>query len=450
VNAISHLDQVSAAHLLDSGRAAHTLRELVHRHRDGTPLGLVSVCSAHPLVIQAAAHQAREDDSTLLVEATSNQVDQDGGYTGMRPADFVGLVTSVTTAAGLPVDRVVLGGDHLGPNRWRGLGAEEAMRRSEELVTGYVAAGFAKIHLDCSMRCAGDPEPLPGSLVAKRAARLAAVADAAAAVRGRAAPVYVVGSEVPVPGGAHEDIEQLRPTRAEDARATLQEHRNAFAEAGIGGAWERVVALVVQPAVEFDHKHVVDFRPEVVRDLVAVLDEMPGLVYEAHSTDYQTPAALAQLVRHHWAILKVGPGLTFALREALFALAAIEDELVPVSQRSHLVSRLETAMLEDPSWWSGYYTGDEDEQLLERRYSYSDRSRYYWQVPDVDAAVDTLLTNLDTRDLPLPLLSQHLPLQYRRVRSGALSKSARALAVDRVRDVLRDYTTACHRERTGA
>lgn len=402
------------------------------------------MCSAHPLVIEAAALQAKADAGPLLVEATSNQVDQYGGYTSMRPADFSALVYRIADQVGLPRAQVVLGGDHLGPNRWRALGSAEAMDRSETLVAAYVRAGFTKIHLDCSMACVDDPTPLPGALVAARAARLARVAERTAAGLEPPAEVsYVIGTEVPVPGGARESIEALTPTVPRAARKTLAEHQAAFAEAGIAEAWQRVAALVVQPGVEFDGAGVVDYDPVAARDLRDVITEHPGIVFEAHSTDYQTRTALAALVRDHWAVLKVGPGLTFALREALFALAAIEGELVAPADRSKVVSALEAAMLADPTWWSGYYDGDQDQQRLARRYSYSDRSRYYWPDPTVSAAVERLFHNLDRTGIPLPMLSQHLPNQYPRVRAGILAGDARALAVDHVRDVLRDYAYAC-------
>lgn len=412
---------------------------------------MTSVCSAHPLVVEAAALQAREDGSLLLVEATSNQVDQDGGYTGQRPDDFAELVYDIVDRVGLPRTRLVLGGDHLGPNRWRHLGAEEAMDRAEVLVATYVRAGFTKIHLDCSMVCAGDPTPLPGPLVAERAARLARTAEKARFEDELPHEVvYVVGTEVPVPGGAQETISALTPTEPDAARTTLTEHRAAFTEAGVAEAFDRVIALVVQPGVEFDHLRVFDYDPAAAAELSAVVEDRPGLVFEAHSTDYQTRAGLAALVRGHWAVLKVGPGLTFALREALFALAAVEDELVPAAQRSQLVEVLDAAMMADPTWWHGYYEGTEDEQRLARRWSYSDRSRYYWPTPAVAGATDRLLANLEATEIPLPLVSQHLPEQYRRVRAGLLTAQPRDLAIDHVRDVLRDYAAACAPEGTPA
>lgn len=418
------------------------LLDTVRRHKEGEPVGVYSVCSAHPLVLEAAVLQAIEDGGYLLVEATSNQVDQFGGYTGLTPPDFRGLVMGIAGRHGLPEDRVVLGGDHLGPNRWQGLPAAEAMSLAEDLIEAYVEAGFAKIHLDCSMPCADDPTPPGDDLVAERAARLARRAEEAAA-RAGGEPLYVVGTEVPTPGGAHEALGALAPTPADAARATLDRHERAFVEAGLGDAWGRVIALVVQPGVEFDHLRVIDYERGATGELRGVLDDHPRLVFEAHSTDYQTPANLRALVEDHWAILKVGPGLTFAMREALYALAAIEEELVPAAERSGLPSVVERRMLAEPGEWEGYYAGDAETRRLLRHYSYSDRIRYYWPDPEVRDAQETLFSNLVDREIPLPMLSQHLPDQYARVRGGELPVDPSGLVLDRVRDVLRAYSLAC-------
>ncbi len=423
----------------------NVLIDTVRRHKSGEALGIPSICSAHPLVLEAAIAQALEDGTSVLVEATSNQVDQYGGYTGMRPADFRDLVYEIADRRGLPRTRVILGGDHLGPNTWRQLGPEAAMDRADSLIEAYVAAGFTKIHLDCSMSCEGDPALLSDDVVAKRAARLARVAEDTAERHGVANEVlYVVGTEVPVPGGAHETIDALIPTSSAAARATIASHLKAFNELGLESTWQRVIGLVVQPGVEFDHVQVVDYDRERTEELRSVIDDLPHLVFEAHSTDYQTTDRLTALVEDHWAILKVGPGLTFALREALFALASIEDELVDDAVRSDLIAVVERQMLREPRWWSAYYEGDANDQKIARRYSYSDRLRYYWPDPEIVAAQSRLLTNLGAVDIPLPMLSQYLPAQYARVRSGTLTAEPTELVIDYVRDVLRAYASACN------
>lgn len=418
------------------------LRDVIRQHKAGEHVGITSVCSAHPLVLRAALEHAHETDGVVLIEATSNQVDQDGGYTGMKPADFRNLVYELAHEVGLPLHRVVLGGDHLGPNRWRQLPPEQAMVHADELVRVYVQAGFTKIHLDCSFSCAGDPVPLTDELVAERSARLIAVAEHTLGEQASSLD-YVIGTEVPVPGGAHETLHELTPTSPEAARATLETHRAAFARAGVEHVWPRVAALVVQPGVEFDHQQVIAYQAAAAVELSRVLDDEPSMVFEAHSTDYQTSQALSGLVRDHWAILKVGPELTFALREALFALAGIEDELVPAADRSHLREVVEERMLKLPQWWHSYYEGTDAEQRVLRRYSYSDRLRYYWPDPEVHAAQQRLIENLSAAEIPLPLLSQFLPVQYQRVRDGHLTATPEELALDRVKDVLRTYTSAC-------
>jgi D-tagatose-1,6-bisphosphate aldolase subunit GatZ/KbaZ len=419
------------------------LLDIVARHKAGGECGVYSVCSAHPLIIEAAVRFAQQSGSPLLIEATSNQVNQDGGYTGMRPADFARLVLGIAASAGVPAERIMLGGDHLGPNCWQHLNAESAMRHSEKLIADYVTAGFRKIHLDCSMSCVGDPVPLNDAAVAARAARLCAVGEHTWQSVGGEPPVYIVGTEVPVPGGAHESLQALTPTAPAAAVATIEAHRRAFQEVGLYGAWPRVIGLVVQPGVEFDHYHVIDFRPDRAGELSALVDTQPHMVFEAHSTDYQTAANLRSLVRAHFAILKVGPGLSFALREALFALDQIETELLGDGRASGLRKVILAAMTDDPRHWRKYYGSTGAQLLLDQQYSLSDRIRYYWPQSAVEAALVKLIANLDANPPPLALLSQYLPAGYRAVREGRLEPRARALAMHHVSQVLQQYASAC-------
>jgi D-tagatose-1,6-bisphosphate aldolase subunit GatZ/KbaZ len=252
----------------------------------------------------------------------------------------------------------------------------------------------------------------------------------------------VIGTEVPVPGGAHEDLQELAVTRSEAAADTIACHREAFVQRGLAdGAWRRVVGLVVQPGVEFDHHKVVDYVAQKARALSAFIEREPGLVYEAHSTDYQTPHALRSLVRDHFAILKVGPGATFALREALWALADIESEWRGAAGSSRLKETVLEAMRERPAYWEKYYA-DAQRRQLDLQYSLSDRIRYYWTEPSVQRACESLLANLGDGPLPLTLLSQFMPLQYAAIRDGRLANNAPGLLQEAVAQVLRPYIEA--------
>lgn len=418
---------------------AHLLADIAQwRDRPG-PSGIPSVCSAHSTVIEAAMRATLPTDLPLLIEATCNQVNQEGGYTGMRPADFRAMVERIGDAAGFPRERIVLGGDHLGPNPWRTLPPDEAMDRAEAMIRAYAAAGFGKLHLDCSMGCAGEPAALGDAETALRAARLVAAAEDAWP-RDAPRPVYVVGTEVPPPGGATHAIDALEPTDPDAARETVAVHGKAFETAGLSDAFSRVVALVVQPGVEFGNRNVVDYDRDAARALADTLSELPGMVFEAHSTDYQAPAALAALVEDGFAILKVGPGLTFALREALYGLDAIAGEIAP-GRSLTLREAMEAVMLADPTHWRGHYEGDD--AALMRHFSFSDRIRYYWPVPEAAAAADALMDALGEGDLPEPLIGQHLGRLAAPVREGRVEPRARALVLAAVETVMTDYLAAC-------
>lgn len=420
------------------------LMQIVEQHKKGAAKGIYAVCSAHPVVLEAAIRFAQEMQTPLLIEATSNQVDQFGGYTGMTPLDFHRFVTDLANKWQFPADNLILGGDHLGPNRWQKSSASTAMAYAEDLIKSYVRAGFKKIHLDCSMSCIDDPLPLTDEIVASRAARLARIAeDTAIEAFGESDLVYVIGTEVPVPGGAHETLNTLEVTTPAAAKATLQAHYEAFEQLGLTAIWPRVIALVVQPGVEFDNTQVIDYVPENAIALSQTIEDYDSLIFEAHSTDYQNPTSLQRLVRDHFAILKVGPALTFALREALFALSAIEEELIPHRASAGLRTVVENVMLEKPEYWQSHYHGDNALRRLARGYSYSDRIRYYWPDQCIDDAYHQLIRNLEHESLALPLLSQFLPLQYARIREGKLTATVHELIIDHIQDVLRQYHAAC-------
>ena len=378
------------------------LDEIVKAQKRGEAKGITSICSAHPWVLKAAM---RQNTDVLLIEATCNQVNQFGGYTGMTPKDFVAYVRGIAEENNFPFENIILGGDHLGPNVWQNESADSAMQKSAVMMKDYIQAGFVKIHLDCSMKLGDDPQgALDMEVSARRAAQLAKIAETSH-VDGYPFPRYVIGTEVPIPGGATEHEEGVSLTKIEDARQTIEVTREAFYREGLQSAWERVVGVVVQPGVEFGDDFVLKYQPEKAKELSRFI-ESQSMIYEAHSTDYQTREALGNLVRDHFAILKVGPGLTFAFREAVFALAMMENELIVKDQRSNIIQVLDDVMMQHPEHWQKYYRGNEAEQAFKRKYSLSDRARYYWVQPKVQDAFECLMKNLGNKTLPYALTSQ--------------------------------------------
>lgn len=429
----------------------HPLKQLVKVQKMGIAKGAYSACSANEYVIEAVLQRALASDMYVYIEATANQVNQFGGYTNMTPDDFRNFVYSIAEKLGFPIERIILGGDHLGPLTWSNEKSDTAMEKSIQLVKQYVSAGFSKIHIDTSMRLADDDQDtrLDTRIIAERSAILCQAAqDAYAELRVKNAnapqPVYVVGSEVPIPGGSQEG-ESLQVTKPEDFEETVETFKKVFYQKNLAEAWENVVAVVVQPGVEFGDEEIHEYNRDEAEALRKVLKKYPNLVFEGHSTDYQTPDALKQMVQDGIAILKVGPALTFALREGLFGLNYIENELFKNRtdiQLSHFADVLDDAMLKNKKNWEKHYHGSEDKIRLARKYSLSDRSRYYLPVNEVEQALNLMLSNFKNVEIPLTLISEYMPIQYKKIRSGLLKNVPEDLFKDRIINCIDDYIYA--------
>lgn len=422
---------------------------MIAKRKEGIICGVPSYCTANELVIESVLKQAKRFDDSILIEATANQVNQFGGYTGMKPADYREFVYEIADRIGFPRENVVLGGDHLGPLTWVDEDEASAMDKAEELVRLFVAAGYKKIHLDTSMRLASDPtdEMLSDETIAARGARLYAACEEEyqkllAKNPEEKRPVYIIGSEVPIPGGAQEEEDSISVTKPAAVEKTLAAYKEQFEKVGMGDAFENIIGIVVQPGVEFGDDTVFHYNRVNAAELTAAMKKYDGVVMEGHSTDYQSPAGLKEMVEDGIAILKVGPALTFALRDGIFALSAIEKVMLPEEKQVKFEDVLEKVMMENPGNWQKHYHGNDKELYIKRKYSFSDRCRYYFALPEIQEAIAKLIENIDSVDIPLGLLHQYMPLQYVKVRDGKLAKEGRALLLDSVNEITETYNYA--------
>ncbi|GAA0108787.1 class II D-tagatose-bisphosphate aldolase, non-catalytic subunit [Clostridium tertium] len=432
----------------------HPMKDIVKRYKSGENVGIFSVCCSNQYVIEAAMQKLLNKNISLLVEATANQVDQFGGYTGMKPKEYVKYIYSIADKVGFPKERIILGGDHLGPLTWRTINPREAMENAKNLIREYVLAGFSKIHIDTSMPLNGDfeNEIFDDSLIANRASVLCKVAEEAylelkekndEAMH----PVYIIGSEVPIPGGAQVEEEEAGPkvTSVKGFKNTVETFKKAFESFGVGDAWQYVIGVVVQPGVEFSSDYVWEYNREEAKDLIDELKNYPQLIFEAHSTDYQTPRALKEMVEDGFIILKVGPALTFGFREGIFALNHIENELLKYDENvelSNFIEVLDFSMIKNPKDWVHHYSGTGEKIKLERKYSLSDRARYYMPKDEVNFALEKLMNNLEGIEIPMTIISQFMHEQYKKVREGVLKPIAKELLKDRIGEYLDDYVYA--------
>ncbi len=429
------------------------LLSIIKNHKSNGTSGIYSVCSANKFVLKAAIDFAKKNDSVLLIEATSNQVDQFGGYMGMNPKQYKEYIDKLLTASDFSKDNVILGGDHLGPNTWQSFPAKEAMENAKVLISEYVKAGFKKIHLDTCFVCADDAVDgdgmLPVEVISERAAELCEVAEKTIALSEKEGDVvYIIGTEVPKPGGMDTSENQApEVSTVESTEETINITRAEFKKRNLQDAWSRVIAVVTQPGVEFGDKEVFKYDPSKSRELVKFIEKYENLVYEAHSTDYQSADSLKQLVKDHFAILKVGPALTFALREILFKLEKIEIELYrsgEIANKSNLSLIVNHEMLEKPEYWINHYTGTKEELDYSRIYSLSDRIRYYWPNPKVSKAISNMMDNLSKHSKPTEaMIEKYLPDQFIALQKGFIPNEPEELIGNYIQQVITPYSLAC-------
>ena len=415
--------------------------------------GCFALTGSDPFVLKAVMKYVKKQNAYFICEATVNQVNQFGGYTGMKPADYAQMIQQLAREVDFPLEKVIMSGDHLGPFIWQDLDAKTAMDYSRELVRQYVAAGFRKIHLDPTMPLANDDRVAFGNaVIAQRAAQLAIISEETyESTRNDTPwsyrPAYVIGSEVPVPGGT-ETEESAAVTRPADLAASIRCFQDAFTSAGLAHICDDIVAVVAQIGIEFSDESVHNYNREAARALSDELKKYPDIRFESHSSDYQPPECLYHMVSDGVGILKVGPETTFKLREGLFALSRVEDELAPGFgfEPSHFIDVLEQTMLAaKPNYWEKYYHGAPEQQRFKRKYSFSDRSRYYFTQPAVVKAKQKLIKNLQGVEIPLTILSQYLPKQYDKIRSGELSNDPIAILEDEVQAVAERYFSEMRR-----
>lgn len=431
------------------------LRDILKKQGEGKVAGIPSYCTANPQVLKAILINARDKNIPVLIEATANQVNQFGGYTGMKPVDYKNYLYQLAEEIGCPAELIILGGDHLGPLTWQNLPEEEAMKNSIDLVKLFVGAGYTKIHLDTSMRVADDDPnaPLLDETIARRGVTLykacmEAYEELLATDSNAERPCFIIGSEVPIPGGSQEEEDTIAVTKPEALKKTLEVYEAEFERQGCKEGFADVVAVVVQPGVEFGNNDIHVYNREAAALLCEECKKYPNIMLEGHSTDYQPKEALKQMVEDGVGILKVGPQITFALREALFALSHIEEMLADEDGKiggKSLVSFpevLENVMLENPKDWIKHYHGTDVQKKLERKYSLSDRCRYYFSTEEIQNAIANLYANINSVKIPLGLLHQYMPKQFEKVACGKLALDAESLVTDFVCEVMEIYEYA--------
>jgi len=266
------------------------------------------------------------------------------------------------------------------------------------------------------MRCGDDPAGAPGRKTPSRRARRSFASRRA----GRRMPAALRLSAPKCPsrrraGGRRAALRH----RARDARRTLEHTRQAFAARGLGGRLGARDRAVVQPGVEFGDSVVFGYDRQG-RQLSRNLPAHPGMVYEAHSTDYQTASARARW----WRITSPSQS------RAVAHLCLPRSRFRPGSPRARMARRalgvpeaLEAAMLANPAHWKGVLSGRRARAALRPAVQFQTTAAAITGPNRRCAPNSTPGGQSHRRAAAAHPADQYLPPQYERVCEGHVSKT---------------------------
>ena len=368
----------------------HTLADIVRRLIDLRSQGqaqitLLAICPNSRAVLAAAVKVAAENDYPLLLAATLNQVDTDGGYTGWTPASFVAELDSLAATYRYtgPVYPCL---DHGGPwlkdaHTAAGLSTAQAMAAVKSSISACVAAGYNLLHIDPTVdRTLPAGSPLPIDLVVARTVELIQHADAE--VRRLAMPPisYEVGTEE-VHGG-------LADLSSFTRFVTLLHHELAARD--LAQAWPCFIVGKVGTDLHtsfFDAATAAALTQQVVPF---------GSLIKGHYTDGVDNPAMYPA--SGMGAANVGPEFTIAECEALAGLCRQEDAL-SLASPSHFERELAGAVVRSGRWRKWLQPAEHglpfDKLAASRRtWLVQTGARYVWTDPSVMAARRLLYDNL--------------------------------------------------------
>jgi len=343
---------------------------------------LLAVCPNSDAVTRAALHAAKEADAPLLLAATLNQVDREGGYTGWTPAELVRFVAREAERIGVP-GLVLPCLDHAGPwlkdeHTRAHYSYEETLEAVKRSIEACIDAGYALLHLDPTVdRRRSDSTP-PIEWVVERTVELIAHAEAYRKQANRRPISYEVGTEEVQGGLADVDTFASFLDRLDDA---LHTH-------GLADAWPCFVVGKVGTDLE-----TTSFDPEVARRLTEVARPY-GARLKGHYTDYVANPEEYPLSGMGGA--NVGPEFTEVEYEALMDLVGLERKL---GRSSELDAAVRDAVVDSGRWTKWLHpeeAGASFDALSADRQQWLIRtgSRYIWTEPSVQAARRQLYDNL--------------------------------------------------------
>ena len=345
---------------------------------------LPSFCTANFDVIESIFYYCNINKLPCLIECTSNQVNQDGGYTSNTPKLFVNKINNLRKKIKLKQSQLFLGGDHLGPLPWKNNTNKIALKKSVKLINSFLNEKFDKIHVDTSIKCKND-KSINNEIIFDRTCKILSSTIIKKKINDK---FLVIGTEVPLSGS--NDDKKVIITSIKKIKIEALNFKNFLESLHLK---KKIFGLVIEPGMKYMNTSIK--KPIFTKFLhKKKFSKMNNFVFEAHSTDYQPKKILLKLVDNNFKFLKVGPELTFNYSRSLFFMNKIENKFFK-NLTSDIKKNILLSMKQNNTYWKEYYDKNNDLLFLNSKL---DRSRYYLNTKIVKNSLRILKNNINSLD----------------------------------------------------
>lgn len=358
--------------------------------KTGVKRTLLAVCPNSFSVIKAAFRAAKRNNAPIKFAATLNQVDGDGGYTGLTQREFTKML-QLEAASVNYTGPYIVAVDHGGPwlkdvqsiEKWD---TEKAMNGVKKSMEDSVLAGYDLLHVDPTVDISvRDGETIDIRIVVERTVEL--IKHVELFRRGHSLPPisYEVGTEE-VHGGLADD------TTFDTFISLLKE---GLLKEGLDDVWPCFIVGKVGTDL-----HTTLFDTDVAQKLTDKVRSF-GSYIKGHYTDGVSNPEDYPLTGMGAA--NVGPEFTISEYNALVELEELEKQLEKegkIALRSNIKNILWQLVLESNRWRKWLQQdekGKEFNEISEQRQEWLVQTgcRYIWQHPQALAARYRLYENLN-------------------------------------------------------
>ena len=360
------------------------------REKTGIPRTIFAACPNSPTVIRASLRAAKRNNAPIYFAATLNQIDCDGGYTGMTQEDFVRTVRFETERVNFTGD-VIIAIDHGGPwlkdkqrtQKWSVKDAMDGVKKSFEAA---VLAGYDLIHVDPTVDInVPKGQIIDIHLVAARTVELIAHTEKFRKEHGIAPISYEVGTEE-VHGGLADET---------TFDTFISDLKNGLMVAGLPDVWP--CFIVGKVGTDLD---TTIFDGEVARRLTSKVRPLGSYIKGHYTDDVANPEEYPLC---GMGAANVGPEFTMSEYRALCELEGLEKKF-HAEGKVGVLSHMKEVLLQevhDSHRWEKWLHADEQGKdladLTEDRQDWiiATCCRYIWQQPRTLAARGFIYANLE-------------------------------------------------------